>query len=68
MCPYLYSGCLVWWVLKNTYFKEYLSVVASKYRICDTKAIHSDLNCTQCLSIAPMEKALWRQLIIPLGF
>ena len=56
MCPYLYSGCLVWQVLKNTY----LSVVAFKYRICDTKAIRSDLNCTQCLNIASMEKALCR--------
>ena len=37
MCPLLYSVCLVYQVLKNTYFKEYLSVVASKYRICDTE-------------------------------
>ena len=34
-CPYIYSLCLVYQVLKNTYFKEYLSVVASKYYICD---------------------------------
>ena len=35
MCLYLYSECLVYRVLKKTYFKEHLSVVASKYRICD---------------------------------
>ena len=34
-CPYIYSVCLVYQVLKNTYFKEYLSAVASKYYICD---------------------------------
>ena len=32
MCLYLYSVCLVYRV-----FKEYLSVVATKYRICDTE-------------------------------
>ena len=37
MCPYLYSVCLVCRVLKNTYFKEYLSVVASKYHKRDTE-------------------------------
>ena len=37
MCPYLYSVSLVCRVLKNTYFKEYLSVVASKYHKRDTE-------------------------------
>ena len=32
MCLYLYSVCLVYRV-----FKEYLSVVATKYHICDTE-------------------------------
>ena len=35
MCSYLYSVCLVSRVLKNAYFKELISVVASKYSICD---------------------------------
>ena len=35
MCSYLYSVCLVSRVVKNPYFKEQLSVVASKYSICD---------------------------------
>ena len=35
MCPYLYSVYLVYGVLKNKYFKEHLSVVASKYCISD---------------------------------
>ena len=35
MCSYLYSECLVSRVLKNTYFRENLSVVASKYNIHD---------------------------------
>ena len=36
-CFYLYLVCLVCRVLKNTYFKEHLSGVASKYIICDTR-------------------------------
>ena len=35
MCLYLYLVCLVFRVLKNTYFKEHYSVVASKYSICE---------------------------------
>ena len=35
MRSYLYPVCLVSRVLKNTYFREQLSVVASKYSICD---------------------------------
>ena len=35
MCSYLYSVCLVSRVSKNTYLKEHLSVVASKYSICN---------------------------------
>ena len=37
MCSHLCSVCLVCRVLKDTYFKEHLSVVASKYSICNTK-------------------------------
>ena len=48
ICFYLYSVCLVSRVLKNTYFKEQFSVVASKYR---------NLHYVQCLNIAPTEKA-----------
>ena len=33
-CWYLYSACLIFQVLKNTYFKEHLSEVASKYSLC----------------------------------
>ena len=33
MCLYLYSVCLVSRVLKNTYFMESCSVIASKYSI-----------------------------------
>ena len=35
MCSYLYSVCLLSQVLKKTYPKEHLSVVASKYSLCD---------------------------------
>ena len=35
MCSYLYPVCLVSQVLKNIYFREQLSEVASKYSICD---------------------------------
>ena len=37
MCSYLYPVCLVSQVLKNIYFREHLSEVASKYSICDTE-------------------------------
>ena len=48
MCSYLYPVCLVSRDLKNTYFKEQLSVVSSKYR-----SLHYD----QCLNITQTEKA-----------
>ena len=35
MCSYIYSVWLVSRVLKHTYLKEHLSVIASKYSICD---------------------------------
>ena len=35
VCSYLYPVYLVSRVLKNTYFREHLSVVASKYSIYD---------------------------------
>ena len=50
--------CLVCRVLKNVYFKEHLSMIASKYSICVMKIIFRNLNYIQCLNIAPMEKAL----------
>ena len=43
-----YLVCLPSRVLKNTYFKEHLSAVASKHR---------NLHHVQCLNIASMEKA-----------
>ena len=33
ICSYLYSVCLFSLVLKDTYFKEHLSLVASKYSL-----------------------------------
>ena len=48
ICLYLYPVCLVSRVLKNTYFKQQFSVVASEYR---------NLHYVQCLNIAPKEKA-----------
>ena len=48
ICSYLYPMCLVSRVLKNTYFNEQFSVVASKYR---------NLHYVQCLNIVPTEKA-----------
>ena len=58
---YLYPVCLVSRVLKSKYFKEHLSVVASKYR---------SLHYVQCWNVVPtkktwfmalMEKELWHQ-------
>ena len=54
MCSYLYPVCLFSRVLKNTYFKEHLSVVASKYR---------NLRYVQYLNIAPVEKAWFMALM-----
>ena len=50
----LYPVCLVSQILKNTYFKEHLSVVISKYR---------NLHYVQCLNIASMEKAEFMALM-----
>ena len=54
MCSNLYLMCLVLQVLKKL-----LSVVASKYNLCDAyaiwKTILRNLNYIQCLNIAPME-------------
>ena len=47
-CPYIYSLCLVYQVLKNTYFKEYLSVVASKYYICDKENNTQEFKLFKC--------------------
>ena len=35
MCSYLYSVCLVSWVLKSIYCNKHLLVVASKYSLSD---------------------------------
>ena len=48
MCSNLYSLCLVFKFLKNTYLKKHLSVVASKHSLCD-------MEINQFLNIAPME-------------
>ena len=37
MSSYLYLVCLLYRVLKKTYFKQHLSVVASKYSQSDTQ-------------------------------
>ena len=37
MSSYLYLVCLLYRVLKKTYFKQHLSVVASKYSLSDTQ-------------------------------
>ena len=50
ICPYLYSMCLVSLVLKNTYFKELLSVIAFNI----TYAIWKNV---QFLNMTPMKKA-----------
>ena len=49
ICPYLYSMCLVSLVLKNTYFKEHLSVIAFNI----TYAIWKNV---QFLNMTPMKK------------
>ena len=48
MCSNLYSLCLVFKFLKNTYLKKHFSVVASKHSLCD-------MEINQFLNIAPME-------------
>ena len=57
MCSYVYSVCLLSQVLKKSYLKEHLSVVASKYSLCDMEKKILNLNYVQCLNIAPREKA-----------
>ena len=43
MCAYLCSVCQVSRIWTNTYFKEYLSVAASKYTIWDMENNNKDL-------------------------
>ena len=68
MCSYLYSVFSSFRVLKNIYFKELLSLVASKYGICNIKNNTQELNYVQCSIIAPLEKALWTRWNIPSQF
>ena len=49
--------CLVSWVLKNTYFKERLSVVAFNIAYTVWKTILRNLNYVKCLNLASMKKA-----------
>ena len=37
ICSYLYPMCLVFAVLKNTYFKKHFSVVASQWSLCNSE-------------------------------
>ena len=57
VCLYVYFSGLVFWVLRNTHFKEHRSVVAPKYSNTIWKIILKSLNYVQCLNIASMEKA-----------
>ena len=57
MCSYLYSVCLVSYVLKNIHLKEDFSVVVSKYSLSDMEKTLRSLNHLQCLKIVQMEKA-----------
>ena len=69
MCRYLYSVCQVCLVLKNTYFKEYLSVVASKYRICNTENSTQEFKLCSMFKHSPNGKGMiyCRNLINPNG-
>ena len=63
MCSYLYSVFLVSQVLKNTYLKEPLSVVAFNIAYGLWKTILWELNYVKCLNIAPMKKAWFMALM-----
>ena len=73
----IFSISLVSRVLKNTYLKEYLSVVAFNIAYGVWKGILQNLNYVKCINIVPMKKAkfmapvekiLWPQLNIPSWF
>ena len=57
ICSYLYSVCLVFAVLKNTYFKKHFSVVASQWRLCNTENNTLEFKLCLMLKHSPMEKA-----------
>ena len=46
MCSCLYLVCLLCRVLKKTYFKQHLSVVASKYSLSDTQNNTQSKSCS----------------------
>ena len=56
ICSYLYSVCLVFAVLKNTYFKKHFSVVASQWILCNTENNTLEFKLCLMFKIAPMEK------------
>ena len=69
MCSHLLSVCLVCQVLnKNTYFREHVLVVVSKYSICDTENKTKEIKPSSMFKHASIEKTLWSQWNIPAWF
>ena len=64
MCSYLYAVCLVCRVLKNIYFKEHLSVVASRYSICDMEN-NRNLNYVLCWVVS---RVFWEMPLFEIVF
>ena len=57
ICSYIYSVCLVSTVLKNTYFKKHLSLVASQWSLCSTENNTPEFKLCLMFKDAPAEKA-----------
>ena len=55
LCSYLYLVCLLYRVSKKIYFKQHLSVVASKYSLSDVQNKTQSKLCS-IFNIAPIEK------------
>ena len=74
MCSYLYLVCLLYRVLKKTYLKQHLSVVASTMKLLSFMLPHIayllrktilKLNFVQFLNIVPMKKT---QFMVPMEY
>ena len=53
---YLFSVCMVCWVLKNMYFKEHPWMIASKYSMCDSENNTWEFKLCSMFKLSPKEK------------
>ena len=58
MYSYIYTVCLVSRVLKDTYLKKHLSVIASKYSTCDMENKTKEFTLCSVFKYSPNRKGM----------